>query len=256
MKTNPPQSSAVRHLRLACALLAGGGMLSWAPLQARPTEVDDTDTLEKGRTEIESGTEFERAMDGQETVITPAVTYGLTDRFEAELGLDYVFSSPDGEAASETWKPAAKFKTKLWRSDSGGLSLALKGKLALPATTHGPKRSEAPEGYARLLVTRQAGPWEYDVNLGYKYRGAWNSSGNDKYTAGTSVRYKVSSKWQLLSELVGELPDKPGGRATALVDAAVKYTVRDGLKVDFLIGTGIGHGALELRLVSGVKWEF
>ncbi len=256
MKSNLSRPNAARHLRLACAILVGSGMLSWVPLQARPTEVDDTDTLGKGLTEIESGIEFERAMRGKETVITPAATYGLTDRFEVELGLDYVFSSPDGEAASETWKPAAKFKTKLWRSDSGGLSLAFKGKLALPVTTHGPKGSEAPEGYARLLGTRLAGPWEYDVNLGYKYRGAWDSGGNDKYTAGTSVRYKVSSKWQLLSELVGELPDKPGGRAIALVDAAVKYTVRDGLKVDFLIGTGIGRDALELRVVSGVKWEF
>ena len=104
--------------------------------------------------------------------------------------------------------------------------------------------------------TKLAGAWQYDFNLGYKYRGAWNADGTDKYTSGAGIRYKINSKWQLLSEMVTELQDKAGAYAKALVDAAIKYTVREGLKVDFLVGTGLGCDAIELRLVSGIKWEF
>ena len=44
--------------------------------------------------------------------------------------------------------------------------------------------------------------------------------------------------------------------STELVDAAVKYRIRDGLKVDLLVGTGVGRDAIELRVVTGIKWEF
>lgn len=241
---------------LVAVATAAGLLFAAGVAQARPTEVDDTDTLEKGLTEIENGIEFEQTPDGTETVITPAVTYGLTDRLEVELGLDYVFETPDGEPGVERWKPAAKFKTKFWKSATGDLSLAFKGKVAFPITTRGPDGDEDAEGYARLLATKLAGPWQYDFNLGYKYRGAWNSDDNDKYTAGLGVRYKVNPKWQLLSEVVGELADKDEAHPKAIVDFAVKYTIRDGLKTDFLVGTGVGRDAVELRLVTGIKWEF
>lgn len=224
--------------------------------RARPIETDDTDTLEAGLTEIENGVEFEQAPDGHEVVVTPAVTYGLAKNLEVELGLDYVFENPDDEPVSQTWKPAAKFKTKFWSSVDGNLSLAFKGKVAFPITTSGPEGSNDPEGYARLLATKLAGPWQYDFNFGYKYRGAWNSGGNDRYNVGTAVRYKVSTDWQLLAEIYAEIPDRHTAGSKALVDAAVKYRIRDGLKVDLLVGTGVGRDAIELRVVTGIKWEF
>jgi hypothetical protein len=223
---------------------------------ARPLSTDDTDTLEKGLVEIENGIEYEQSKTGHETVVTPAVTYGLTTRTEVELGLDYAFEKEDGEPSAETWEPALKFKHKYWAATDGNLSLAIKGKLAFPVTTRGPDGSDDPKGYLRLLATKLTGPWQYDLNLGYKYNGAWNAGGNDVYNIGIAVRRTVSPRWQLLSEIFADIPDRSADSATALVDMAVKYKIRDGLKVDLLVGTGLGPGAIDLRIVTGLKWEF
>ncbi|MEO6874886.1 MAG: transporter [Opitutaceae bacterium] len=238
-----------------------GGMFAFCIMLAisagaRPTETDDTDTLEKGLVEIESGVEFEQAADGHEFVLTPAITYGLTNRLEVELGLDHVWEYPLDEPAAQIWKPAAKFKVKFWTAADGNLSLAFKGKIAFPVTVRGPVGSDDPEGYVRLLMTKLAGAWQYDLNVGYKYEGAWQVGGDDKFNAGAAVRYKVNAGWQVLAEVYAAIPGHQFSGSTALADIAVKYRIRDGLKVDLLVGTGLGRDAIDLRVVAGLKWEF
>ncbi len=233
------------------------GSLLFSPVGfAGPGEVDDTDTAEVGHFELESGIEYEQAADGRETVIAPAITYGLVDGVEVELGLDYAFESADGEPDTETFLPAAQFKAKFWKSTDGSRSLGFKGKIAFPMRMRGPADAEDPEGYARLLFTEEHGAWQFDANLGYGYHGAWHRDDDDKVTAGVDVRYRVTPRCQVMLETVAERGDHPDAHVTGLVNLGTKYSMTDRMKLECLVGTGVGRESVQLRLVSTLKWEF
>lgn len=234
----------------ACSLLVAPSAFS------RPGEVDDTDTLEKGHTEYEAGVEYEQKRHESETVIAPAITRGLTEWMEVELGLDYVIAVADDEPRRETFLPAAKFKAKFWHSSDDSRSLAFAAKIAFPVEVLGPAESDDPEGSAGIFFTQEHGAWQFDADLGYGYRGAWHTGEDDKWIAGVDARYQVSSKWQICLETIVEQGDHAHAPPTALVDAGAKYYIKDSVTIDLLVGTGIGRDSVALKLTSGVQWEF
>jgi hypothetical protein len=236
-----------------------GGLLSLAlalPVGARPTATQDTGTAEFKHWESEIGFEYEKATDGREFVIAPTFTYGLTPHMETEIAWDYALESPDGEPASRQLLTAFEFKERFWEpAGENGPSAGVKGKFAVPTNVSGPEGSTDPEGYLKFIYARPSGAVEMDYNLGYKYRGAWSADGNDKFFAGVCVRYRTTPRWQWLGEVYAEIPERHARETTGVVAAGFKYKVRDGLKADLLVGTGLGHDAPILQVTCGLVWE-
>ena len=188
-------------------------------------------------------------------VLAPAFTYGMTERLETEISWDYTLESPDGEPSTRQLLTAFEFKERFWApAGEDGPSAGVKGKFALPANVSGPHGSTDPDGYVKLSSARPSGAAELDYNLGYKYRGAWGAGGDDKLFAGVCLRYKTGPRWQWLGEVFAEMPERHGHGTTGVVAAGFKCKVRDGLKGDLLVGTGLGPGAPNLRVSCGLVW--
>ncbi len=239
---------------LLCGLLASV-LLGPSSGYGRPTETDDTSITQVGRWRTEQGVDYERTSDGWEWAIAPSFAYSPTKRLEAKVGWGYVFENPDEASAIETLKTAFEVKSKLWQAANGGLSWGLKGKISFPSSMRGPQGANDPEGYLKLLVTRPVGPAQYDFNFAYQYDGGWEAGDNDAYFVSTAFRFKVSTKWQLLAEIFAEIPSQRSGDTTGVVAAGCKYTIRDRLKADLLIGTGLGRDSARLRVACGCAWE-
>lgn len=240
----PVWSGGIIFLALA---LSGG---------ARPTATQDTGTAEFKHWESEIGFEYEAAPDGREFVIAPAFTYGLTERLETEISWDYTLESPDGEPSARQLLTAFEFKERFWApAGEDGPSAGVKGKFALPANVSGPPGGTDPEGYVKFIYSRPSGAIEMNYNLGYKYRGAWSAGDNDKFFAGICLRYRPAPKWQWMAEVYADIPERRSHECTGVVAAGFKYKVRDGLKGDLLIGTGLGRDSSRLRVSCGLVWE-
>jgi hypothetical protein len=233
---------------LALLLLAAEG-------SARPTATQDTGTADFRHWEAEIGFESEEAPDGREFVIAPAFTYGLTPRLETELSWDYALESPAGEPASRRLLTAFEFKARFWEAGEDGPSAGVKGKFAVPANVSGPSGPADPEGYVKFIYTRPLGAAALDGNLGYKYRGAWSAGGNDKFFAGVGARYRTGPRWQWIGEVFAEIPERHGRDTIGVVAAGWKWRLRERIKADLLVGTGLGHAAPRLQASTGVVWE-
>lgn len=251
----PPQR---RSPRLPTAWLGGILLLGLVPCaDARPTATQDTGTADYRHLESEIGFEYEAAPDGHAFVIAPAFTYGLTHRLETEISWDYSLENPDEEQAAQRLLTAFEFKSRFWEpAGEDGPSAGVKGKFAVPANVSGPHGATDPEGYVKFIYARPSGAAEIDYNLGYKYRGAWANGGNDKFFAGLCLRYRAWPRWQWLGEVFTEIPERCRREAIGVVAAGFKCKVREGLKGDLLIGTGLGHDAPSLRVSCGLVWAF
>ena len=242
------------------ARLAGLGLAGFLALPAnvygRPTATQDTGTAEYRHWESEIGFEYEDASDGREFVMAPAFTYGMTERLETELSWDYTLESPAGEPASRQLLTAFEFKERFWApKGEDGPSAGVKGKFAVPANVSGPHGSTDPEGYVKFIYARPSGAAEMDYNLGYKYTGAWGSGANDSFFAGMCLRYKTGPRWQWLSEVYADIPERHGADVTGVAAAGFKCRVRKDMKADLLVGTGLGRDTPRLRLSCGLVWE-
>lgn len=223
---------------------------------ARPTATEDTGTAEYRHWETEIGFEFEDAPGEREFVIAPAFAYGMTPRLETELSWDYVLASADGEPSTRQLVTAFEFKGRFWEpAGEDGPSAGVKGKFAVPANVSGPRGSTDPEGYLKFIYAQPSGAAEMNYNLGYKYHGAWNSGGNDTFFAGIGFRYRTGPRWQWLGEMFAEVPDHRLHETTGVAAAGFKWRVKEGLKADLLLGTGLGPGTARLRVACGLTWE-
>lgn len=217
---------------------------------ARPLDTDDTGTAAAGAWELEGGLDLVRAAGADAWAFTPVLAYGLSERLQVDFGCDYVVELGEaGEPDARSLKPALQVKGRFWQTADGARSAALKANLAWPRHAGGARGILERHGHLRLLVTRETGATAWDFNAGYDFNGTWGG-GDDAWVVSAGFRRPLAVRFTWIGEVFATLPERGGG-GHALVATGAKWTAGENWTLDTLVGTGLGPGGADLRVILG-----
>ncbi|MEW6215130.1 MAG: transporter [Nitrospirota bacterium] len=142
---------------------------------AHPLITDDTGTQGKGNFELEIGAEYGHKYGGEvkkKTLeVVPVLAYGIADNIDIELCVPYQYIRTRDAGTTTTEDGISDVEVDLkWRFyEKDGLSFALRPLISLPTGDYERGLGTGKVTYSLLFfVTKEAKPWAFDLNLGYK----------------------------------------------------------------------------------------
>jgi Putative MetA-pathway of phenol degradation len=245
---------AIAAAALLAALAPAGRALAVSPLV-----VDDADTVERGRLQVNAGWLFRRAAPVTSHAILGNPVVGLSDR--AELGATFGYQWLDGSGADAGAHGITDLllasKVRLWRSAGDAFKAAARLDLRLPTASdeRGLGTGNADAGVA-LIVTRCWGRTCLDANGGYAAVDVSSVVfGDDQYFLGLAARHRRGARWTVVGETYALLPH--GGRASPAAvhfDVGVQLAATGELLLSILVGSALGRDSPALASYVGFTW--
>jgi Putative MetA-pathway of phenol degradation len=224
----------------------------WA---GRPLDTEDTETLDPGQAEVELSLSLAEHSGDLAWAGLAVLKVGVVPRLElgVELGGAYLQLENDRDQAgvgdlvvplklrllNETeWRPAllANLRVRLPTGDAGrGLG------------------TEGVDVVARLAVSKTIGRLTVTANGGYAFVTADRAL--DVWLVSGAGEYRLVPGWTVVAEVVSFL----GARAAsdiAIARAGIVYTVRQSLRLDIAIGTGLTRSSPDLLATAGIAIGF
>lgn len=230
-----------------------------------PLTVDDADTVERGRLQLNGGWQFTRFADDVSLHSLPVnPVLGLTARGELGLtfGHQWRTGPKDDPATADTdgiTDLTLSTKGCCWRSadETLRLSLRLDGKLPTASTSRGLGTGKADFGGV-VIATRTWNRTHLDGNCGYTFTGVGSGGdGDDQWFLGLAVRHELNGRWTLLGETYALIP--PGGSDTSATfhfNGGAQFHLRKNFLVSVLIGSAAGRNSPGLTGYVGLTWDF
>ena len=244
-----------------CLLGAGLALARLDALAVSPLVVDDADTVERGRLQLNLVWFFDELPGGHTNLVPVNPVVGLTTRGEVGLSFGYLRHETDVPPfglASGPFDVILGSKWKLVRSE-GGLQLTGRVDVKFPSASESDRLGSGDTDLGGFLIaTRCWGDVCFDWNVGYLAaalsRGA---SSDDSWFLGQAVRFSAGERWTIMTEAWGRVPSAGSAPpATGRAQAGVQYGIRENFLVAGLAGAGFGHDAPGLVTTVGLTWVF
>ena len=252
------------------------------PRAAPPFVTDDTGTQGAGNWQLELIAEHDhhnRTADPgtgqvhqlrQVTILSPVLTYGLTDSLDVALGLNHVHQRTTEESSTiQDARGAGDSSLELkWRLyDADGLSFALKPGVTLPTgdENRGLGTGKLSRGLA-FILTREAKPWVWSVNAAFtrvRYKLQADAHANHEHLKRFSAGFTYSPRddWRLAGELgvrtnaAKDDPFLPGRNGSFAMLGAI-YSPSD--KTDLALGVrkSVSRAEIDWAFVAGATFRW
>ena len=175
-----------------------------------PLVVDDADTVEAGKLQINSDFQFVRTSSTSLYSVPINPVLGLNPR--AELGVIFGYQWRDGRGSSPTTSNANGVtdltiapKLRLWEGLNNKLEFSTRVDLKLPTASgrHGLGTGDPDLGLVGI-ATYKLGKTSFDSNIGYYAIDISRADfDNDRWFIGEAVRHEVNKEWTVLAEAYG-----------------------------------------------------
>jgi len=233
----------------------------YAGVENRPINTDDAYTLDKGTFTAALGTVFTKAEnDDKETDLTIDLGYGITDRLEVTVNIPIAFTNPN-DGSTEEGLSDISIRPEF---------LLIKEKESMPAvsfaatfkTESGNKDKGLGSGETdyslSLQFSKDFSPFTYHLNIGFTFIGeAEGENVDDVLFYNLAFEYNVNDRLDLTGELIGETNSDPSADDEPFEFLlGVIYSPSDKVALDFGIGAGLTDASPDIRITSGLTYQF
>ncbi|HUH65162.1 MAG TPA: transporter [Syntrophales bacterium] len=255
-------------------LILGYALIAAPAYAAHPLITDDTGTQGKGKFLFEfngqmayenetsaenggaSGTAKEREIE-----MKAALTYGVVDSVDVILTAPYIWKKTEVNDAtiSDVNGIADVFLEVKWRFfERDGLSFAVKPGLTLPT---GDKDKDLGAGRVGgtlyFITTKEAGPWAFHLNLGYKRNENQVDEREDIWHASLAGEYRIVKNLKLVADTGLERnTDKTSSINPAFLLGGFIYSVRENFDIDLGIKAGLNDAEVRIAYLAGIALRF
>ena len=248
-----------------CAVLFVSS-IAWG---AHPLITDDTETLGKGKFQVEVSGEYgskKETLDGvsvEETGAEVATTlsYGFIESADLVLSLPHHWGQvkEDGVTVYDEKGISDMIIEIKWRFfKNDGLSLALKPGLIFPTGNKGKGLGSGKTGYQLFLIgSKEVAPWAFHANIGYIGNENEVNERTNIWHASLAATCEVVKDLKL----VGNIGIERNRAATAVKDPAfliggVIYSLSERFDIDFGVKSGLTPNETEWSLMAGMAFRF
>jgi opacity protein-like surface antigen len=222
------------------ALLGTLLMLSVASAEAGfPLSTEDTGTLGLGRSKIEltieHGADRAQGVHERGVVQETAFVHGLLANFNGSFTLPYRDVRSDEAGATHSHGVGdAKFGLKWRYFEQQGLSLGLKAVLTLPTGDAAAQLGSGKSTQAINAITSyESGPWEFDLDLGYKRNGNTRNQREHLGSVSVALVRSLDSRWKVMADIgVASNKNKASNQAPVYLGAGLSFAVTKAVSVD------------------------
>jgi hypothetical protein len=240
---------------LLTALAPAGPAFALSPLV-----VDDADTVERGRVQVNAGWQLvRRAPEDLHTASANAVL-GLSASAEVGTTFGYQWRNGSGEDAHGITDLAFASKFRLWRSANDALKATARLDLKLPtaSTARGLGTGDADFGVTLIATRCWGGHTCLDANGGYTaVDGSRVVFGDDRYLLGLAARHQRTTRWVIIGEGYALIPHGSGGNpASVHFDVGAQFVAGRESLLSMLIGSAAGRDAPDVSGYLGFTRVF
>jgi hypothetical protein len=223
-----------------------------------PLVVDDADTVERGRLQLNAGWQVSRT--GSESLFSLPINpvLGLNSRGELGATFGYLWRSGSSDADGVADLFIAT-KWHLWQTPDEKFKISARFDLKVPtASEHNDLGTGNWDTGIVFIATREWGRTSFDWNIGYSANDLSNGVfGDDHWLLGQAVRQQLSDRWTAIAEIFAILPhSNAGGSANIHFNGGAQLSVRDNLLVSALIGSAAGHNSPDLTSYLGFSFVY
>lgn len=223
-----------------------------------PLVVDDADTVEPGRLQLNAGWQLSRT--GSESVLSSPINpvLGLNSRGELGATFGYLWRRGSSEANGVADLLIAT-KWQLWQTADKRFKISARFDLKAPtAAEHSGLGTGNWDTGVVLIATREWGRTSFDWNIGYSANDLSSGVfGDDHWFLGQAVRQQLSDRWTAIAEVFAILPhSSEGGSANIHFDGGAQFTVRENFLLSALIGFAVGHHSPDLTSYLGFTFVY
>ena len=241
-------------------------LLFVAPAEAGfPLSTEDPGTLGLGRSKfeltVEHGVDRAQGVRERGVVQETSIIHGLLDNLNVFLTLPYRnMRSDEAGAGSAHFRGVGDAKLGMkWRYfEQHGLSLGLKAVVILPtgddAVLVG---SGKPTQAVNALASYESGPWEFDLDLGYKRNG--NTLNQREHLGSVSVALvrSLDSRWKILADIgVASNKNKASNQAPAYLGAGLSLTITKAVLLNLGVRQALSSVETDFTGLVGVDYRF
>ena len=252
--------------RAGHALLGALLLLSVAPAEAGfPLSTEDPGTLGLGRSKfeltIERGVDRAQGVHERGVVQETSFVHGLLDNLNVFLTLPYrdIRSDEAGAGSAHVHGVGdAKFGLKWRYFEQQGLSLGLKAALTAPtgndaAQLGGGKSTQA----INALASYESGPWEFDLDLGYKRNG--NTLNQREHLGSVSVALvrSLDSRWKVMADIgVASNKNKASNQAPVHLGAGLSFALTKSVLLNLGVKQALSSVEADFTGLVGLDLRF
>ena len=238
-----------RPLAAILLLLSHGTIFAASPLV-----VDDADTVDPGRLQLNAGWQLSRTGSVSLYALPLNPVLGLNAR--GELGVTFGYQWRGGSAQTDGITDLTiATKWQLWHTEDDAFKLSARGDLKIPAASeHDSLGTGNVDAGMVLIATRCWGPTCLDWNIGYSAidlsRAVFS---DDHWFLGQAVRHELNKRWTIIGETFALLPQSSeGGSANIHFSGGAQFTVRENFLFSALIGSAVGSNSPDLTSYLGL----
>lgn len=211
-----------------------------------PLSTEDTGTLGQGRSKVELTGEWGEDREGgaREVSVTQEISmvHGLFPHLNGSFTLPYraVRNHAVGINTQVHGVGDVKFGMKWRYFEQGGLSLGVKAVITAPTGDDAEKLGSGKSTQAiNAIASYETGPWEFDLDLGYKHnRNTLNQREHLRGISAAVVR-SLNNRWKVMADIgVASNKNRNSGKVPAFLGAGASFAMTR----DVSLGVGVKHG--------------
>ena len=244
--------------------------LSAVSYAAHPLITDDTGTQGKGKFQLEVNGEYGREDENDvvksTTKMSTVLTYGAIDNLDIVLGIPYQYirtktAATDTDPGSTTLEDgisdmAIEAKWRFFEKE--GFSFALKPGIILPTGDRKRGLGTGRTAYSMFFVTtKEAEPWAFHLNLGYKLNENKNDERKDIWHASLASELEVIKDLRVVANIGMEKnPDKSSSINPAFVLGGIIYSFSENFDIDLGVKSGLTKPETDFTVLAGITLRF
>ncbi len=248
----------------ALVLLPG---TTWSAL---PLITDDTGTQGKGKFQVEVGGEYDREKETFEGVtvketdylITPTLTYGITDPVDIFITVPYVWSSVETEGDPGAGRVNGISDTTFgakWRFyEKEKLSFGLKPIVTVPTGNYEKTLGTGRVDYGvTLIITREFDPWAFHANFGYTRNENRIGERENLWHVSAAAEYEVVKDLKLCADAgVDTNRDKTSEVEPAYLLGGIIYSAAENMELSFAVKKALNDAEIDWAILPGITYRF
>ena len=241
-------------------------MLTVSPLAVAgfPLSTEDTGTLGQGRSKIELIGEWgeDRESGAREVSVTQEISmaHGLLDHLNGFFTLPYrdVRNHAAGISTHVHGVGDVKFGMKWRYFERGGLSLGVKAVITTPTGDDAEKLGSGKSTQAiNAIASYEAGPWEFDFDLGYKRNRNTLNQREQLGSISAALVRRLDNRWKVMADIgVASNKSKKSSQMPAYLGAGASFAMTKDMSLDAGVKYGLTSVETDFTGLVGLNLRF